>query len=88
MPAAETGRRVRALRTGRGLTQLQLARRAGVAARTVTNLENGDGVSIPTLGAVAAVLGASAEDLLSPRRKDGSVTGDADKVHSARQAMQ
>jgi len=88
VPAAETGRRVRALRTGRGLTQLQLARRAGVAARTVTNLENGDGVSIPTLGAVAAVLGASADDLLAPRRKDRSMSEAADKVHLARESVQ
>jgi len=85
---AETGRRVRSLRLGRRLTQRQLASKAGVGVRTVINLENGTGVSVPTLGAVAAVLGASADDLLAPRRKDRSMSEAADKVHLARESVQ
>jgi len=62
------GRRIRTLRWAKGLSQRELAERAGVGSRTVANVEAGEGMTVATLAALAGVLGASADDLLNPRR--------------------
>jgi transcriptional regulator with XRE-family HTH domain len=66
---AETGRRVRLWRERYGWSQRDLATRAGLSHRTVLKVEKGYGVTVATLEAVAGALGASADDLLGPRRK-------------------
>lgn len=69
--ATETGRRaaaraVRARRGTLGLSQLEVARRAGVDVKTIYNLETGERWPIArTLAAISAVLGLSLEHLLA-----------------------
>jgi transcriptional regulator with XRE-family HTH domain len=61
------GERVRALRLAENLDQATVAARAGIALRTVKNLENGRGSSISTLVAVVRALGREDWiDLLAP----------------------
>ena len=55
----ELGRRVRALRKRRKMTQAQLAERAGISTRTLRSLEQGDDVQLSTLLRVLRALGAS-----------------------------
>lgn len=60
------GERVRALRTGRGLTQLRLAERSGISRPSIANVEAGrQNVSLRQLCALAAAFGVTVEDLLS-----------------------
>jgi transcriptional regulator with XRE-family HTH domain len=58
------GRRLRALRDARGLTQERLAERAGVDAKHYQALESGlSNVTFATLLAVARALGVSLSEL-------------------------
>jgi transcriptional regulator with XRE-family HTH domain len=59
------GGRIRAIRTGLGITQAELARKANVAKPTISNLENGrySGV-ISTLAQIAEALGCSITSFL------------------------
>jgi XRE family aerobic/anaerobic benzoate catabolism transcriptional regulator len=67
----QVGRRVRALREGRGLTQQALARRSGMSPRYLAQLEAGQAnISIGRLADVSRVLGSSPAALL-----DGSEPG-------------
>jgi transcriptional regulator with XRE-family HTH domain len=62
--AAEIGTLVRQLREQRGLTQLQLAARAGVTDTTVRSVERASKVPHrATLAAIATALGTTAETL-------------------------
>jgi transcriptional regulator with XRE-family HTH domain len=74
----EVGRRVRRLREARSWSQQTLASRAGLAIRTVANVERGQDATLETLRRLAIELGASANDLLSPikseREEDESTT--------------
>jgi transcriptional regulator with XRE-family HTH domain len=55
------------LREARGLTQAELARRAGLSPITVRRLEDGTGDLLPmTAERLARVLGVKAEDLIDP----------------------
>ena len=45
---AELGRRLEALRLSKNRNQSQIAEEAGVSRRTITRLENGEGVSLDT----------------------------------------
>jgi len=54
----------RSLRVRLGLTQLELAARAGVADRTVRNLEDGLDITLENLRAIAGTLEVSAAVLL------------------------
>ena len=45
----DLGRRLEQLRLSRNINQTTLARNAGVSRRTITRLENGQGVSLDTL---------------------------------------
>jgi transcriptional regulator with XRE-family HTH domain len=54
---ADLGRRLEALRLSRNINQAQLAAEAGVSRRTITRLENGQGVALDTLIRVLRALG-------------------------------
>jgi transcriptional regulator with XRE-family HTH domain len=62
--AENVGQRVRTLRLARNLSQQTLASDAGVALRTVANLEGGQDVSLDTLRKLAAVLGVTVAALV------------------------
>jgi transcriptional regulator with XRE-family HTH domain len=67
--------RVRELRARAGLTQDQLAERAGLSVTMVQGIErasDGGNPRLTTLWALAAALGVDAADLLAPT---GSATG-------------
>ena len=64
-----TGERLRRLREKLWLTQVQLAKRAGVCPRTVQTAEGGGGVSIPTRRKLLLALGI-------PFERRGEVFGD------------
>lgn len=62
--ASEIGKLVRLLREKRGLTQLQLAARAGVTDTTVRSVERASKTHHrATIAAIAAALGVTAEKL-------------------------
>ncbi len=64
--AARIGRRVRAVREQRGLTQEALAEKAGMKAPNLSRVEAGKHVpSLPTLERVAAALGVRVADLVA-----------------------
>ncbi len=59
---------LRAMRLGKNFTQTELAAKAGVAPRSITNLENGLGSSVDTLIRVLKALDATdAIDRLAPQ---------------------
>lgn len=61
------GQRVRAARTSAGMTVRELARRIGVSASHVSQVERGIGAfSVPALYSVASELGVAMSDLLDP----------------------
>ncbi|MFC5909131.1 helix-turn-helix domain-containing protein [Streptacidiphilus monticola] len=65
--AAETGRRVRRLRTERGLSLSELARRAGIGKATLSGLETGTrNPTAETLYALAGQLGVPLAAFLPP----------------------
>jgi len=67
--ATEIGKIVRQLREQRGLTQLQLAARAGVTDTTVRSVEHASkAYHRATLAAIAAALGTTADDLRGCRK--------------------
>ncbi|MDT0158529.1 cupin domain-containing protein [Microbacterium sp. ARD32] len=72
------GERVRAVRRSAGLTVRELARRIGVSASHVSQVERGIGAfSVPALYAVASELGVSMNELLdaSPRPSATAAAG-------------
>lgn len=67
-PWNTVGERVRELRAGAGLTVRELARRIGVSASHVSQVERGIGsFSVPALYAVAAELGVQMHEILDPQ---------------------
>ncbi|MGM9619526.1 MAG: helix-turn-helix domain-containing protein [Oscillospiraceae bacterium] len=73
MDQKKTGRFLRELRTERGLTQEQLAEKAGVSNRSVSRWENG--VNLPDfdlLMELAEYFGVGVEELLDGERKPES----------------
>jgi len=56
---AMLGQRLRALRDNRGMTQQEVADRAGISARSLRTLENGDGSNLATLVRVLKALDAT-----------------------------
>ncbi len=67
-PWNAVGERVRELRTAAGLTVRELARRVGVSASHVSQVERGIGsFSVPTLYAVAGELGVQMHEILDPQ---------------------
>src|SRR5919199_5847457 len=66
-------RRVRACRRDLGLTQEELADRAGLNPRHVQKIEAGElNVTIGTLSALAIALGVTITDLIEPQLVSGS----------------
>lgn len=49
-----------------GLSQLDLAERVGVSMQTISNVERGEGVSVPVIAALARELGVSPSSLFGP----------------------
>jgi XRE family transcriptional regulator, regulator of sulfur utilization len=71
--AAHVGPRVRALRTERGLSLSELARRAGVGKATLSGLESGTrNPTLDTLHSVAAALGVALTALVEGPRIQGA----------------
>ncbi len=54
----ELGKRLRAERLERNLTQEEVAERSGLSRRTITAIENGEGSSLSSLVALLRALGA------------------------------
>lgn len=76
-PWNTVGQRVRAARAAAGMTVRELARRIGVSASHVSQVERGIGAfSVPALYAVARELNLSMNDLLDPAASPGA-GGDA-----------
>jgi transcriptional regulator with XRE-family HTH domain len=66
------GERVRALRTGRGLTQVRLAERAGISRPSLANVEAGrQNIGVRQLCSLAAALGVRVEELLTGTDEPG-----------------
>lgn len=65
VPAA----RIRELREAAGLTQKQLAQKAGVHVRSVQNWEKGRGLYGRNIESAAAALGVSTEEILGRRAR-------------------
>jgi transcriptional regulator with XRE-family HTH domain/DNA-directed RNA polymerase subunit K/omega len=87
------GERLGEVRRRRGLTQEQLAERAGVSVSTIRKLEQRDreSASLPTLRKLAAALDVTTVELFSPTpRLDEPVTGAADRddLYTIRRALQ
>jgi transcriptional regulator with XRE-family HTH domain len=62
----KVGQRIRAIRASRGLSQEQLAERAGVSYKFIGDVERGQGnPTVTWLDAVARGLGVSVKDLVS-----------------------
>ena len=71
----EIGKRMKALRIAREISQAEMAERAGVSHRTITNLETGKDVAFSTVINVLRVLGkiTSLEEVIpeqGPRPSD------------------
>ncbi|MCF7839119.1 MAG: helix-turn-helix domain-containing protein [Candidatus Marinimicrobia bacterium] len=63
----ETGERIRTLRRRRHLTQAELARRVGIRAGPMNNIEQGRNLpSLPVACAIAQVLDCALDDLFAP----------------------
>lgn len=58
---AELGKRLRRRRVERGLNQSELATKAGVARRTISSVENGEGCTMATFIALMRGLGDVAQ---------------------------
>lgn len=56
--------RIRQARIAQGLSQLQLADRAGVRQATISNIENGKGCRPSTLRSIALALGITMDEVL------------------------
>lgn len=70
-PWSLVGERVRTARHDAGLTVRELARRIGVSASHVSQVERGLGAfSVPALYAVASELGVSMNDLIAPEQEE------------------
>ena len=60
------GAKLRELRYGRELTQVELSSQSGVNRRTISNIENGyNSVTLKTLNKLAAILNIEASQLIS-----------------------
>jgi DNA-binding XRE family transcriptional regulator/quercetin dioxygenase-like cupin family protein len=68
--AQHLARNVAALRAVRGMSQIELGKRAGVPRSTIANLESGDGnPSLVVLAKVARALEAPIDELIAPPRQ-------------------
>jgi transcriptional regulator with XRE-family HTH domain len=73
--------RIRALRLERGLSQNEVAERAGMATSTLSRLESGDRrLALDHLTPLAGALGVGVGDLLAPATADPRVSEKARKI--------
>ncbi len=85
--AAYLAANIQKLREKRGLSQLQLAKQAGIPRTTLTNVESGAGnPSLTNLARISEALGVGIEELLSRPRSD-CVLIPADKVAAQSRAQ-
>ena len=63
-PASHYGGRLREARLAQDMTQETLAKRAGLATRTVIRIESGEDARVGTISALAQALGISVSDIL------------------------
>jgi transcriptional regulator with XRE-family HTH domain len=66
---------LRIIREKRGLSQSDLARRAGVKPQTIQSIESGKTRKPTNIVAIAAALSVTAEDLMSGKAQDGARNG-------------
>ncbi len=72
--AAYLAQNIAQLRTKRGMSQLQLARQAGIPRSTLTNIESGAGnPSLNNLIKISLALSVGVEELLSRPRRDSQL---------------
>ncbi len=82
---APLGAQIRSLRTGRGWSLAELARRAGTSAPTLHRYENGwDSFELGTLRKIASALGASLDVRLVSRQAVGERTDTTSRARAAR----
>lgn len=75
VPIKEIGIKIRNLRTLRGITQGELARRANVDQSMVSKVENGTAnPGVETIRDIATALGVSADELFTPDLKLAPLT--------------
>lgn len=60
----KVGTTVRTLRTAKGWSQAELARRSGIGQRTIVRIEGGEDTTIGTLDAIAKALKVKTVELL------------------------
>lgn len=78
--------KIKELRVARAWSQEQLAELAGISARTVQRIENGEQASLETLSALAAVLEVKVIDLTEqPSREGGSAVDE--RITDARERV-
>jgi len=82
----QLGERIAEQRKARGLNQVQMAERLGVAQQTMAHYEGGTvRIGVQTLALVAQVLEISVEDLLdTPNKRSGGKRGAAVDVREVR----
>jgi transcriptional regulator with XRE-family HTH domain len=78
------GERIKERRLARGMTGMALAKAAGIAASTLTELERGDSKGSKHLHRIAAALGVDPAELDPPRgrRSQGDAAGKLPTAHS------
>jgi transcriptional regulator with XRE-family HTH domain len=80
---ASLGERLRALRTARGLSLAQLAKRCGCSTSFLSQLERGrSSISIPVLGTVCQALSVSLSEFFVGLDADGSAAAVKDPLSS------
>jgi transcriptional regulator with XRE-family HTH domain len=74
-PAADLGRTIRAERRRAGLTQAELARRAGIASNHLSRLESGEKIDprFATIAKLALALNVSLDRLAQVRGSNSSI---------------
>lgn len=81
------GARIRALRKRNGLTQEDLAERAGMAPQTISRAERGGVLSIANIKRVAKALEVHPLDFFADPGIESSVTGDVRRVVELMQSV-
>jgi transcriptional regulator with XRE-family HTH domain len=78
-PTSELGRFIRTERRKAGLTQTELARKAGIAPNHLSRLESGEKIDprFATVASLAAALGVSLHTLAIRPRRRGSTSNSA-----------
>lgn len=76
---------IRRLRTGRGLTQTEMARMAGVSQSAIAQTESGHrGLNLETLLTLGEALGVSIDEILDYQPRQGYVLARRDRIRARR----